>query len=92
MPLGVLVERREHDWEYDFDIVADQIAEVLVVPEIKGSFGNLEVRAGDGFSQLVEQRLLNLSKLSRVHDFKNVLYFVEEHDLLCAVDFGPIAQ
>jgi len=89
--LRVLIEGRKHNGEDNLHIITDKVAEVLVVPEIKGSFGNLEVRAGDGFSQLVEQRLLNLSKLSRVHDFKNVLYFVEEHDLLCAVYFGPVA-
>jgi hypothetical protein len=31
---GVLEKRREHDWEDDFNIVADEIAKVLVVPEV----------------------------------------------------------
>ena len=30
----VFVEGLEHDWEDDFDIVADEVAEVFVVPEV----------------------------------------------------------
>jgi len=92
MPLGVLVERREHDWEYDFDIVADQIAEVLVVPKVECPFGNLEVRACNRLGQLVEEGLLDFGELGWIHDLEDIFNFVEEHDLLCAVDFGPIAQ
>ena len=42
MTLGVLVERCEHDWENDLNIIADQVTEVLVVPEIQGSFCDLK--------------------------------------------------
>jgi len=45
MPLRIFVQRREHDREDDVDIVTDKVAEVLVVPEIKSSLGNLEVWA-----------------------------------------------
>ena len=42
MTLRVLVERCEHNWEDDLNIIADQVTEVLVVPEIQGSFCNLK--------------------------------------------------
>jgi len=41
MSLGVLVKWGEHDWQDDVDVVADQIAEILVVPEIERPFGDL---------------------------------------------------
>ena len=41
MPLGVLIQRRKHDGQDDFDIVANEIAEILVVPEVEGSFSDL---------------------------------------------------
>lgn len=30
----VLIEWLKHDWQDDFDIVADEVAEVFVVPEV----------------------------------------------------------
>ncbi len=90
--LGVLVERGKHDGQDDFDIIADQVAEVLVVPEVERPFGDLEVRTRHGFGELVEKRLLDLRKLGRVHNLKDVFDLVEKHDLLGAVDLGPIPQ
>ena len=92
MALGVLVQWRKHDWENDLHVITDKIAEILVVPEVERSFCDLEMRAGDRFGQLVEQGLLNLGELGRIHDLKNVFNLVEEHDLLGAVDLGPISQ
>jgi len=34
MSLGVLIQRSEHDGENDLDIVADEVAKVLVVPKV----------------------------------------------------------
>jgi hypothetical protein len=45
MALRVLVKGREHYWEYRLDIIAYQIAEVFIVPEIKGSLGNLTLKS-----------------------------------------------
>lgn len=92
MALGVFVKRCEHDGEDDFHIVANEVAEVLVVPEVQRTLGHLEVRAGNRLGKLVEQRLLNLGELCGIHDFKNVFHFVQEHDLFGAVDLGPVAQ
>ena len=39
--LRVLIERREHDRQDDVDVVADEVAEVLVVPEVERSFRDL---------------------------------------------------
>lgn len=52
----------------------------------------LEVRARDGFCELLEQRLLNLGELGGIHDFEDILDFVEEHDFFGAVDLGPISE
>lgn len=41
MALGVLVQWCKHNRQYDFDIVTDQIAKVLIIPEIKRSLRNL---------------------------------------------------
>ena len=42
MPFGILVKRREHDGQDSLDIVADKIAKVLIVPEVKCTFRHLE--------------------------------------------------
>ena len=52
----------------------------------------MKMRARNRFCELVEQRLLDLGKLSRIHDLKDILDLVEEHDLLGAVDLGPVAE
>lgn len=92
MTLGVLVKGREHDREDNLHVVADEIAEILVVPEVKGPLGNLEVRAGHRLGELVEQGLLDLGKFCRVHHLEDVLDFVQEHDFLGTVDLGPVAK
>jgi len=121
MAFRIFIERGKHDGQDGFDVVADEIAEVFVVPEIECSLGHLslvvsaeikshrcrrggssgsggesrahlKVWTGDRFGQLIEERLLDLGKLCRVHDLKNVLDFIQKHDFLCAVDLGPIPQ
>jgi hypothetical protein len=90
--LGVFVERRKHDRQDHFHIVADKVAEILVVPEVQRTFRDLEVGTGNRLCELVEEGLLYLRKLGGVHNLKDVLYFVQEHNLLRAVDFRPITQ
>jgi len=90
--LGVLIQWSEHDRQDDLDIVTDKVAEILVVPEVEGALGNLEVRTGDRLGQLVEKRLLHLCEFGRIHDLENILYFIQEHDLFGAVHFWPITQ
>ena len=51
----------------------------------------LKMRAGNRLCQLIEQRFLHLGELGRIHDFENVLYFVQKHDLFGAVDLGPVS-
>lgn len=92
MALGVLIQRGKHDRENDLNIVADQVAEVLVVPEVKSPFSDLEVGAGNRFGELMEERLLNLGELGWVHDLENVFNLIEEHNLFGTVDFGPVTQ
>lgn len=52
----------------------------------------MEVRARDGLGELVEEGLLDLGKLGRIHDLKDVLHLVEEHDFFRAIDLGPISE
>jgi hypothetical protein len=42
--LRILIQGCEHDRQYRFDIVANQVAEVLIVPEVQGTFGDLANR------------------------------------------------
>lgn len=92
MAFRVLVQWRKHDGKNNVHIVADQVAEVLVVPKVESSLGNLEVGACNRFGQLMEQRFLNFGKLSWIHDLKDVFHLVEEHDLFGAVDLGPVPE
>jgi hypothetical protein len=92
MSFRVLIEWRKHDWEDDLDVVADKIAEVLVIPEVKGSFCDLEMGTGDRLGELMKERLLNLGKLGWIHNFKDVFHFIQEHHLFCAIGLGPVAK
>ena len=51
---------------------------------------HLEMGTGHRLCQLVEQRLLNLRKLARVHHLEDVFDLIQKHDLLCAVHLGPV--
>jgi hypothetical protein len=73
-------------------IIAHQTAKILVIPQIESSFGDLKVRTGDTFGELVEERDLDLVEFRRLHDFKDVFDFIDKHDLLGTVDFGPVFQ
>lgn len=44
MTLRVLIQRRKHNRKDGFHIVAHEVAEVLVVPEVKRAFSNLSSR------------------------------------------------
>lgn len=92
MAFGVLIQWSKHDGKNNLHIVAYEVAEVFVVPEVQCALGDLEVRTSDRFGELMEQWLLDLSKLGRIHNLKNVFHFVEKHDLLGAVNLGPVAQ
>lgn len=41
MTFRVLIEWLKHDWQDDFNVVANEIAEVFVVPEVQCSLRNL---------------------------------------------------
>jgi hypothetical protein len=42
MALGVFVQWSEHDGQDYVDVIADKVAEVLVVPEVKCTFRDLD--------------------------------------------------
>lgn len=41
MAFRVFIQRCKHDGQDDFDVVADEVAEVFIVPEIESSLGHL---------------------------------------------------
>jgi hypothetical protein len=47
MALGILIERSKHNRKNYLNIVADKVAEILIVPEVQSSFCDLEMRARD---------------------------------------------
>lgn len=51
----IFVQRGKHDRQYDLDIVTDEITEVLVIPEIKSSFSDLENHVTKSFHKRVEK-------------------------------------
>ena len=42
MPFGVFVQRSKHYRQDDFNVIANQVAEVLIVPEVQCALSNLE--------------------------------------------------
>ena len=52
--------------------------------------GYLKMWTCDRFSELMEQRDLNLEKLRRLHDFENIFNFIDKHDFLGTIDLWPI--
>ena len=42
---GIFVERGKHDREDHLDVVCYEVAEVFIVPKVKGPLGNLTVSA-----------------------------------------------
>lgn len=92
MTLGVLIKWRKHDRQDDLNIVANKVAEVLIVPEVQRSLRNLEMWAGDRLGELVEKWLLHLGELSRVHHLKDILHLIQKHHFLRAVRFRPVPK
>ena len=92
MALRVLVKRSEHDWQDDLNIVADEVAKVFIVPEVQGTFCDLEVRTCYRFCELVEERLLDFGELCRIHHFEDILDFIKKHDFFGAIDLGPVSK
>ena len=73
-------------------IIAHQTAEILIIPQVKCPFGNLEMRTCHTFRQLVKERDLDFVEFGSFHDFENIFDFVDEHDFLWAVDLRPVFQ
>ena len=46
----------------------------------------------DRLGQLVEKGFLNFGELSGVHNLEDIFDLVEVHDLLGAVNLGPVAK
>lgn len=59
MSFGVLVKWRKHDRQNGLHVVTDQIAEVLIVPEVQSTLRNLHVgrqaSVGDHKWEIVSQ-------------------------------------
>lgn len=69
---------------------------VIVIREVLFEQGKrltyLKMWTSNRLSQLVEQRLLDFSEFTRIHDLKNVFDLIEKHDFFRTVHFWPISQ
>jgi hypothetical protein len=92
MTLTMLMQRPKHNRQYRLYIIAHQTAKVLIIPQVERTLSDLKVRTCDAFGELVEERDLDLVKFGRLHDFKDVFNFIDKHDFLGTVDFGPVFQ
>ena len=92
MRLRVSVKRGEDDGEDFVHILTDEMKDVLVAPIVQGALGNLKVWALDAARNLQEEGSLNLDKLFWLCHVQNLFYFVQEHNFLGAVGFGPEPQ
>ena len=59
--------------------------------QVKGMI-HLKMRAGNRLCQLVKQWFLDLGKLRRIHDLKDVFHLVQKHDFFAAIDLRPVAE
>ena len=55
-----LKECREYEGNDGVGVVADELHHTLVVPEVRGPLGHLEVRTGHTLGDLLEERLHHL--------------------------------
>jgi hypothetical protein len=90
--LGILVQRRKHYGQDYFHVVADEVAEIFIVPEVESTLSHLEMWTCDRLCELVEERFLNLGELCWVHHFEDVFHFIEEHYFFSAVYLGPVPK
>lgn len=90
--LRVLVKGRKHKRENRLHVVAHKITEVLVVPEVQSTFGDLEMGTGNRLGQLIEQRFLDFGELARIHHLEYVFHLIQVHNLLSAIGLRPEAQ
>ena len=90
MRLGVAVERGEDDGKDDVGIFANEVDDILVVPKVQSSLGNLEVWTRHATGQLLKKRNLNLDEFRRFNDVKDFFHLVQKHHFLRAVDLWPV--
>ena len=73
------VESWKHYWHDDLVVLLYQGHDILVIPEVEGPLRHLEVWAGDALGNLLEQRFLDLDKLSRLDHIQDLLNLAEKH-------------
>ena len=64
MPFGVLKQRRKHNRQDRLDVVADKVAEILIIPEVQCALSHLvdiqwPERDEDGLNTYLEMRTGN---------------------------------
>lgn len=94
VPVGlrVVVERGEHDGQDDRRVLGDQRHDVVVVPVVKSTFGDLKVGRADAFGDLCEERDHHFLEFGGLDDVEDLLQLVEEHHFFRTVRFRPVLQ
>lgn len=92
MCLWVVVECREHDRKDHRGIFCDQRHDVVIVPVVKSTFGDLKVWRADALGDLCEERNHHLLELCRLDDVEDFFELVEEHDFFRAVRLRPVFE
>jgi hypothetical protein len=90
--LGVVVERGEHDRQNHRGVFRDQRHDVVIVPVVKSTFGDLKVWGADALGDLCEERHHDLLELGWLDDVENFFELVEEHDFFWAVSLRPVLE
>lgn len=90
--LWVVVERREHDWQNDWRVLGDKRHDVVIVPVVERTLGDLEVRRAHALGYLSEERNHDFLELGRLDDVENLFQLVEEHDFFRTVRLWPELQ
>lgn len=90
--LGVVVQSWEHDGQNDGRVLGDERHDVVIVPVVKSTFGDLKVGRADAFGDLCEERDHHFLEFSGLNDVEDLFQLVEEHHFFRTVRFRPVLQ
>lgn len=86
------VQWLKHDGHDGLYIVMHQIHDKVIIPEVESPLCDLKMTARDTLSNLFKDGHTDFGKLAAVNNVEDLFNLVEKHDLLGAVDFGPVTQ
>jgi hypothetical protein len=86
----------DDDWNQDREglalVVLQDREEEIVLKEAHGSVRNLEMRAGNGLDESLEQLLDVRLELGDVTDVQDLEQFLQEHGFLSEVGERPVSE